>query len=534
MRKKEGVLLLGLVLVVLLVGSVVAEDYCEIKTSCESGETKVMGLSGLTNAHGQLDVGSGLCEGDILDCDQFDDDLTTCANTVGCEIEEHWYGDECKNIIKCNQFESEEDCSAKSPACFWYDGLVFYECKQNYEITECDMLTNQGQCGLIGGCSWVGSYPYSLCCDGSESTTCAADEGNLLIRLSAGTNAHAEGPDKDSYPEDVCYSGLDDCRRASGSECVGDKIPILSLSYFENAHIGPSKTIPTGENVYRLKEEIFYVTEEAYNNDGWENKRCDCDNDLGERECNDGDPASDPEETECVDVYYFGYGGFFSNVFNIEPSSYYQPYGQLICCDVVGVEEPVPGPEDCTGDSDCNEECEYDPDCSYECGDVTCEVGDICGAGETCIDVCDPATDPGCADDCLVSGDNCCLNVELDGCDPDCPDLDPDCYDPGVCSDYSDRISCIEAATETGGDCTWTIPWEEDDSGNAGCCNYNQKWDEVNGLCVPTDFSSPCTYPWTRTDPDDPLTLFPNTPIHNKYCAQVASNIGLWYDIKKF
>ncbi len=58
--KRLGVFLVGLFLIIAFLGVISAATIsCSVKTSCSGGETRVMGLSDLTNAHGQDSTQSG-------------------------------------------------------------------------------------------------------------------------------------------------------------------------------------------------------------------------------------------------------------------------------------------------------------------------------------------------------------------------------------------------------------------------------------------------------------------------------------------
>ena len=70
---------------------------------------------------------------------------------------------------------------------------------------------------------------------GAVSHVCETDGSNLVLRLSADTNAHAEGPAGSNYLTKVCYSGLTNCRLASS--CNTGETEIIRLSGVTNAHL---------------------------------------------------------------------------------------------------------------------------------------------------------------------------------------------------------------------------------------------------------------------------------------------------------
>ncbi|MFA4886993.1 MAG: hypothetical protein WC595_02165 [Candidatus Nanoarchaeia archaeon] len=67
----------------------------------------------------------------------------------------------------------------------------------------------------------------------------AGIDGNLVLKLSDVTNAHAAGPGQStSFATNVCYSPLKNCQTVSGT-CPTGKRPIFYLSDSTNAHISP-------------------------------------------------------------------------------------------------------------------------------------------------------------------------------------------------------------------------------------------------------------------------------------------------------
>ena len=87
-------------------------------------------------------------------------------------------------------------------------------------------------------------YQYVLCCNFNGAKSCSERNSNRILRLASDTNSHAEIPDGDFnmpwgdniYGYNICYDGLT-CISTS-SNCVGEKVEILSLSSETNAHIG--------------------------------------------------------------------------------------------------------------------------------------------------------------------------------------------------------------------------------------------------------------------------------------------------------
>lgn len=84
----------------------------------------------------------------------------------------------------------------------------------------------------------IGTYPYVLCCNfGKKVSNLTCNGKNKLIKISALTNAHAESPDGIMYSNSVCYEDFACTLRAS--TCLSTEKGILSLSAYSNAHIGP-------------------------------------------------------------------------------------------------------------------------------------------------------------------------------------------------------------------------------------------------------------------------------------------------------
>lgn len=74
---------------------------------------------------------------------------------------------------------------------------------------------------------------------------------NLVLKLSAATNAHAAGPDKSSpYTQNVCYKGYENCKTVPGENCPTDApTAVVKLSGDTNAHVVSAGTSnPFGEN----------------------------------------------------------------------------------------------------------------------------------------------------------------------------------------------------------------------------------------------------------------------------------------------
>jgi len=64
---------------------------------------------------------------------------------------------------------------------------------------------------------------------------CSANNGNLVLRLSSDTNAHAENKSLNNYQTKVCYGDLS-CTLRTGS-CQGSERLVVSLSSTTNAHL---------------------------------------------------------------------------------------------------------------------------------------------------------------------------------------------------------------------------------------------------------------------------------------------------------
>ncbi|HOR52545.1 MAG TPA: hypothetical protein PLE51_02680, partial [Candidatus Pacearchaeota archaeon] len=92
----------------------------------------------------------------------------------------------------------------------------------------------------------AGNYQYALCCvgmkyytatDNASMHTCNSDNGNLVLKLSSTTNAHAQTPETmRGYSTNICF-GKFQCKALSS--CNSEySIQVASLSATTNAHIG--------------------------------------------------------------------------------------------------------------------------------------------------------------------------------------------------------------------------------------------------------------------------------------------------------
>lgn len=139
--KKGVILLLVLSLfAIFLSANFISAITCSVKTSCASGETRVMGLSAATNAHGQLATQSGYAYS--LCCTGTD--TTTCSGTN-----------------KILGLSSATNAHAESP-----DGTVYITNNVCYESLECNL--------------------YNNACPSTDPT----DYSVQVLSLSATTNAH--------------------------------------------------------------------------------------------------------------------------------------------------------------------------------------------------------------------------------------------------------------------------------------------------------------------------------------------------------
>ncbi|HOU79201.1 MAG TPA: hypothetical protein PK255_01300 [Candidatus Pacearchaeota archaeon] len=91
----------------------------------------------------------------------------------------------------------------------------------------------------------AGNYQYALCCvgmkyytatDNASMHTCNSDNGNLVLKLSSTTNAHAQTATSTEYSTNICF-GKFQCKALSS--CNSEySIQVASLSATTNAHIG--------------------------------------------------------------------------------------------------------------------------------------------------------------------------------------------------------------------------------------------------------------------------------------------------------
>lgn len=91
-----------------------------------------------------------------------------------------------------------------------------------------------------GQASNGGSYPYVLCCNFANQTAmtnCVTSPSNEIIGLSQTTNAHGEIPSRTTYTFPACYRDFS-CSPALDI-CPNKTLGVLSLSVSTNAHIGP-------------------------------------------------------------------------------------------------------------------------------------------------------------------------------------------------------------------------------------------------------------------------------------------------------
>ncbi len=81
-----------------------------------------------------------------------------------------------------------------------------------------------------------GNYNNVLCCEeGSGDTTCIAN--NEILGLASVTNAHAERPELTSYVNNVCYDGLANCGFVNTTLASNER-EIIGISADTNAHLG--------------------------------------------------------------------------------------------------------------------------------------------------------------------------------------------------------------------------------------------------------------------------------------------------------
>ena len=81
-----------------------------------------------------------------------------------------------------------------------------------------------------------GNYADVLCCNFAGSLTC--DGTNKILGLSSNTNAHAEIPNETTYSTEVCYSDLNCISTTLDCGNTSSTLPVVSLSDSTNAHIG--------------------------------------------------------------------------------------------------------------------------------------------------------------------------------------------------------------------------------------------------------------------------------------------------------
>ncbi|HLC77772.1 MAG TPA: hypothetical protein VJH92_01475 [Candidatus Nanoarchaeia archaeon] len=81
------------------------------------------------------------------------------------------------------------------------------------------------------------AYGYAVCCNFPGSRMCNANESNVIVVLSAITNAHAENKLNDIYTTKICFNTSLNCENV---ESCPSALPIdlISLSSSTNAHIG--------------------------------------------------------------------------------------------------------------------------------------------------------------------------------------------------------------------------------------------------------------------------------------------------------
>lgn len=207
--KKAGIFVVSLFLMVFLLGIASAQDNCGVKLRTEcleaNGDYIVFGLSGSTNAHGEVV--------------QFNaQQKVKCLGTP----------------TYCGVYGNQYDCYSQD-GCYWVVAAGF--CFNT--VTACSSFDdNQVNCESQSGCSYGVNYDYVLCCDGQGLQPNECNIGpNKIIGLSSITNAHGEIPEGTSYTTEVCYGSLE-CESNETSPGV-DYNAILSLSGDgTNAHIG--------------------------------------------------------------------------------------------------------------------------------------------------------------------------------------------------------------------------------------------------------------------------------------------------------
>jgi len=84
-------------------------------------------------------------------------------------------------------------------------------------------------------------YAYKVCCIGMEGNTCEADDSNIVMRLSAEDNAHAQQASIGTYPEKVCFGNVE-CNYTTTTQSCTDLDPsyicIASMNATDNTHLG--------------------------------------------------------------------------------------------------------------------------------------------------------------------------------------------------------------------------------------------------------------------------------------------------------
>lgn len=219
--KKRGRLIFIFILFIFLLSNIFAEplyNKCDIRdnSQCKKDEGNhiVLGLSDITNAHGDL---GEYCTGTASLCSSFGNKIN-CESQIGCS----W------TWVPNWPFGSYK-CLGISPPCPTLDKTT---CQAPGHI----------------GCLWGDTKaPKVLCCGfGTGYRECKIDELNTIIRLSSQTNAHAEIKTSTNYNKinDVCYEDLK-CSKETSASCPPGSLGILSLSADTNAHIGPFSAYST-------------------------------------------------------------------------------------------------------------------------------------------------------------------------------------------------------------------------------------------------------------------------------------------------
>lgn len=98
------------------------------------------------------------------------------------------------------------------------------------------------------GSLWDQSYGIKICYTDlfyeryaeSDSHACTSgDSGDVVLKLSGTSNAHAAEKDFNGYSTRVCYRGLSDCTIESVEDCTEDsgKVRVVAISGTSNAHL---------------------------------------------------------------------------------------------------------------------------------------------------------------------------------------------------------------------------------------------------------------------------------------------------------